>query len=376
MNQAKKEGGFNPTYRLWKAYLERETAKIPPSGNLKGPYRYENDKKIRRLKQRVYFLSAGVGALFVLVSIIPYHYFNIFGVQHFNIFGYTFDYELYFLIYIMLLIPPEIQLLHVINMRAIKDICDIYKTPVTTEKDYRTQIEILTDAGLEIPPYYLQKFKVNPYLGMPKLEYYGIYVINKTKGALTNFLAKFIVKRFLGRYVLKITVDMVGVPIYAFWDAWASHLVLKEAEIRIVAPSASKQFINSFPMEKLQAVKDRIPLVVNLVAQHKRKYNYGAYAYIKELAEKLPGLNFQTDHVIELREIMTGKEDENRLLAKLILFGMMIDGRLTAGERRFIRKHIQVGEFPLDPEEMEEIIRRYGVENQLRKIQRLEKQVS
>lgn len=298
----------------------------------------EQLKAIRSLQIRVYFWAAVIGAVFVLLAILPYHYTSYFKEQTIYILGQEFVVELTYMLYILLLLMPEIWLLNLINMHAIKKMCQILQMPHQGQNDYEEQIAVLTEAGLEMSPQYLKIYDINPYLGMSKFAYYGIYILNKAKAALSNIVAKLIVRRFLGRYALKVMVDLAGVPIYAFWNAFASYWILKEAKVRLISQAAVNNFMSGISEQELLLVQDKIPLLIHFIAQEKRRYNFAIYTYIKGFVERLPELNLHLKKVVRIEEIMDGDDQSNKILGRLLIFGLIVDGQLSVRERLSLYK--------------------------------------
>jgi hypothetical protein len=257
------------------------------------------------------------------------------------------------------MVLPEIWVLNIINIRAVRKLCEILQFPSIEQKDYNEQITLLTEAGLEMPDEHLKLLHINPYIGLSKFSYYTLFIFTKAQAFLSGLVAKIIIRRILGRYALRIVMDLVGVPVYAFWDAWASHKVLREAQIRIIATASSKHFLAQFTPEELQQLSDKLGLLIHFIAQQKRQYSFALYAYIKEIVKVTPQLDLHHDKVVEWKELITNNENSNRLLAKLMIFGFIVDGTLSVKERLTLHKFAKEDWFPMSINDVEELLHHY-----------------
>lgn len=353
--------------RIGNRYLTKNLSHIKPieiSGHI---LTKEEKEKLKRLKRKTYFLSALTGAVFVLLVILPFHFSDFFKAQQISIMGYRLDFEIYNSVYAIIMVFPEIWILNVLNMRAVKQICEIYQYPPPEHDDYKEQIQLLTEAGLEISDKHMLTLGINPYVGLPKISYWSLFLFTKLESLLSNLLVKLIVRRILGRYALRIFMDLVGVPVYAFWDAWASHKVMKEVKIRLVSTAASKQFLRGFSTTELESVRSKIPSLVNYIAQEKRAYNFALYAFMKEVSIKLPGITLKMNEKVHLDRIFGNNDAENYVLARLLIFGFIVDGTLSVKERLLLYKLGKEEWFPLQLHDVERIMKEYvygeGLEN-------------
>lgn len=346
-------------FRLGNHYLDKNISKLEPNRSLHYLLSSEQKHAIRQIRLRTYTYSALIGAIAVLVVILPYHLFDFFQPQHIEMFDYTFDFELYYSIYGVVMIFPEIWLLKIVNIKSVKKMCEVYQYPTKGHRDYEEQIALLTEAGLEIPNKYMETLEVDPYIGLSKFYYYLLFALTKLKAALSNVLLKLLVRRVLGRYALRIFMDLVGIPVYAFWDAWASHKVMKEAQLRITSSTASKNFIQRFTEEEIQRIETIYPLLVNYIAQQKRAYNFSLYAYIKELSVHFPKKSLKIDRVIHLEELFGDEVEKNTIVAELLVFGFIIDGTISVKERHDLHKLTKEEWFPMTIEQVEERLKEY-----------------
>lgn len=321
----------------------------------------EQKNKIKSISRKTYFWSAMIGAIAVLLVVLPMHYWpNLFGIQKFTVFGTAIEFEVYYTIYGILMLFPEIWSLNYVNLRAVREIAKVCDYPNKQVADFDEQIDLLTEAGLEMPAKHLALFNIDPFIGLSKFSYYSLFILAKLKATLSNIVIKLVVKRFLGRYALRIVTDLAGIPIFAFWNAWASRQVIKETKMRLMASGATEDFLEEISDEDLKSVEPKIGLLFHFLAQQKRAYNFALYAYIKEVVRRIPGLKMDNKEEIELDDLFTGTDEQKILLAKMLVFGLMVDGSLSIREKISLKKLAKTDWFPYNLDQLEEAVDKYN----------------
>ncbi len=321
----------------------------------------EQKKKIKSISWQTVFWSAMIGALAVLIVVLPMHIWpNLFGIQKFDLFGTHIEFEVYYTIFGILMLFPEIWALNYINLRAVKNIAKVCDYPNKSVSDFNEQIELLTEAGLEMPARHLALFNIDPYIGLSKFSYYSLFILAKLKATLSNIVVKLLVKRFLGRYALRIVTDLAGIPIFAFWNAWASHQVIKETKMRLMASGATEDFLEEITDEDLKSIEHKIAPLFHFIAQQKRSYNFALYAYMKEVIKRVPNLHMENKKEIKLEELFSDDEVQNLLIAKMLVFGLMVDGSLSLREKLTLKKLGDKDWFPYNINQLEEAVKRYS----------------
>lgn len=352
-----KKKGF--VVKLGEKYIHSNTKAIQTETQ---PYILTEDQKkqLRKVSTETYFWAATIGVIAVLVVVLPHQIFpNLFGIQKFTLFGTKIEFELYYTLFGILMLFPEIWALNYINLRVVKKICLICKYPSTERHDFEEQVSLLTEAGLEIPAKHFAIFEIDPYVGLSKFSYYSIFILTKLKATLSNIVVKLLVKRFLGRYALRIVTDLAGIPIFAFWNAWASRSVIKETRMRVMANAATADFLEEITIEDLKSVEDKIGLVFHYIAQKKRAYNFAMYAYIKEIMHLLPTIPLKITHEVDMEELFTGSVEKDRFISKMLVFGLIIDGHLSLKEKLILKQLAEHDWFPYTIEALDDAVEGY-----------------
>ena len=353
--------GKGIVHKIGSKYVEGGLKGASP--NVKNAYvlNPEQKKKIKNITWQTYFWSAMIGALAVLVVVMPMHLWpNLFGIQKFNLFGNLIEFEVYYTLFGILMLFPEIWSLNYINLRAVRNIAKVCDYPNKNTSDFKEQIDLLTEAGLEMPAKHLAVFNIDPYIGLSKFSYYSFFLLTKLKATLSNIVAKLLIKRFLGRYALRIVTDLAGIPVFAFWNAWASHSVIKETKMRLMAAGATEDFLEEITDADLKSVAPKIGLLFHFIAQQKRAYNFSLYAYLKEVIKRVPGVHMENKKEIKIEDLFTETTEQNILLAKMLVFGLMVDGNLSFRERKTLKKLGETDWFPYDAKALDDACEKYS----------------
>ncbi|MGH8865017.1 MAG: LBF_2804 family protein, partial [Burkholderiales bacterium] len=99
----------------------------------------------------------------------------------------------------------------------------------------------LARAALELPNRPDPRIPVNPYREASKAMLVAAAILYKLKIGLTNFLLKALIRRLGGRTLLRSWAPFVAVPVTALWNAWVARVVIHEARIRAMGPSATRE---------------------------------------------------------------------------------------------------------------------------------------
>lgn len=347
------------SFKLGKRYLTKKTVHLLGQ-NEKGYKLSQADRQaIRKLTYKTYLYSALIGIGAVLVVVLPFHFTSFFDAQQFELFGYKFEFELYYSLYAIGMLFPEIWLLNLTHIRAVKAMCEIAHYPGNDRDDYEEQIILLTEAGFDMPGKHMERFQINPYLGLSTFSYYGLFVLNKLKATLTNVVVKLMVRRLLGRYALRIVTDLMGLPIFAFWNAYASKKVLLEARTRIMASSATRAFMTSFQEEEWTRMTPYLGKLFHFVAQQKRAYNFALYAFMHQITQRVGAVDLSCDRELNWEDVFVADDETNELLSRLFVFALIIDGSLSVRERLTINKLEKQSWFLFETADIERTLKHY-----------------
>ncbi|MCB9223663.1 MAG: hypothetical protein H6582_05735 [Crocinitomicaceae bacterium] len=292
------------------------------------------------------FVKAGIaGTLGVLLLYVPYHLFGeaLFPMNHIWIPGYEeyVDLEVLFLIYSTVLVFIEIWYLTFINVKAVSSIADVCGHPNPIDENYDHNVNALIAVGLEKKQKELKAIGIDPYEGLSKVGVVIFQFLLKLKATASNMLFRVLVKKVLGRYALRLVLDLAGIPVYAFWNILGARKVMNEARVRVMAPPLIKRCSEVLFEEQ----KDNPEFIkhiydtLQLISESKRSFHYNHFLLSITMLNKF-GIEVKEEPVYNedfLEEIPTLSAKTRDGIEKLFIFGIMIDGRLSYRERKAIR---------------------------------------
>ncbi|GAB3503033.1 hypothetical protein GCM10027341_31580 [Spirosoma knui] len=296
---------------------------------------------IRRTKTVTLTMAALLGVLGVLLMYIPQYIWPDLFVDTSVVFmGSLYKLPLLTTVYGILLIYLEINLLIALNLRGVKTIMQVCQFPRAHDAQYDRHLRSLADAAVQKANRGLVRFGVDPYLNLPRWGLLLFFLATVVKAGLSNLVLKFVVRRSAGSYVLQQVTDFAGMPVYAFWNAWASWQVLHEAQVRVMAPMTIREFVNELYDEWGNNDQFR-PLILEALQYAgilKRQYNYAHFLLTETLSDRFE-LRLDatlTGHFIE--RASQAPVEVRRSLERLIVFGALVDGKLSWLERRRLRQ--------------------------------------
>ncbi len=346
MSKEKKPG-------FWQKYAHRkisESVKVQKGNNLF----LLSEQELRLLEKNrksTYFKAGMAGVLGVLLLYIPYHVFgdSLFKTHDVWI-PYYEDYlalEISFLLYSVVLVFAEIWYLTFLNIQAVSEISHICGHPNSTDKNYESNLNALIHVGLEKKQKQLKGIGINPHNGLSKIGLIIFQIAIKLKAAASNILFKLLVKKVLGRYALRFVLDFAGIPVYAFWNIWGSHKVMNEARIRVMAPPLIQRCVDQVYEDQVDNPEFRYYIydTLQLISQSKRAFHYNHFLLAVCLLERFEiEIKREPQHNPNfLDEIPKQSERTINGIEKLLLFGIIIDGKISFREKRAIRFLIEKG---------------------------------
>lgn len=196
----------------------------------------------------------------------------------------------------------------------------------------------LARAALELPNRPDPRIPVNPYREASKAMLVAAAILYKLKIGLTNFLLKALIRRLGGRTLLRSWAPFVAVPVTALWNAWVARVVIHEARIRAMGPSATRERLDFLlqarsplsPAARLAALRAAGCAVVG-----KRDLHPNLAVLIEMLRERLGApVEPIDDRPAFLATLPALGQEERDVVMELLAFALVLDGHLSHRERR------------------------------------------
>lgn len=307
-----------------------------------------DEKESRALKithRKVYVKAAIAGVLGVVLLYIPHHYMPwLFPSRSFWIPVYNdyLDIEIEYLVYGWILVFIEIWYLTYLNIHAVNDISVICGYPYPNDPRFDDNVNQLVRVGLEKKHKRLTELGIDPYDGLSKWGVFLFQILLRMKAMLSNLVWKFLVARLLGRYAFRLLVNLFSAPLYAAWNVYGARKVMTEARVQIIAPPLIDRFAQIMYDQHRDNVlfRNNIYEALQAISVSKRSFHHNHFVLANTFLNKfnIPVQDepeFRPHYLKSLKEY----DDETRkAIIKLFIFGILIDGRLSAVEGRSIAR--------------------------------------
>ena len=304
-----------------------------------------NDKEAAAIRWRERFaitLSAVIGALGVILLYVPYYLKpQWFPDTVITLFNRTFSIPIVFIAYSALLVWIEIVLLTLLNIWCAHEIAVATGFLNYENKSQETRHNLLLDISLEKKNKKVLAYGIDPLQGLNKEALMAWNLLFILKATLTNMVFKFAVQRMAGRYALKGLKDFIGLPIFAFWNAWGTHIILREARVIIMGQNLIEEIIRRLDLRAPldQAGKELIADTLQYVAVSKRDFHQNHYLLTENLFAFYGIPHRHKDwHEGNYRARLKAAPDAARsVCVLLIVLGLILDGNISIRERLKIR---------------------------------------
>lgn len=308
-------------------------------------------EQLNKIRIRTYLKAGIAGTLGIVLLYIPYHLWKdvLFPTSLIKLpyIDNPVELEVGFLLYSVVLVIIEIAYLTVVNIHVVSQIAHACGCPNPNDKHFESSVNALIAVGLEKKQKELKSIGINPFDGLSSVMVFVYQILLKLKAALSGFLLKVIITKILGRYVLRMFVDLAGIPIYAFWNIWGSRVIMNEARVRVMAPPLINRFveINYEEFKSQTEYKELIYPALQTISISKRNFHYNHFLLATTMLNKYDvSIKEELDYKDDFLEDLSKMDKRIKSgIGKLIVFGILIDGRLSQRESRCIKKLNNLG---------------------------------
>ncbi|MFO0594386.1 MAG: hypothetical protein U0228_03760 [Myxococcaceae bacterium] len=224
-------------------------------------------------------------------------------------------------------------------------------------KDRETSDDALVDAlaraALELPNPIDLGVGVNPHREVKKWQLVMISLAYKAKVGVTNFLVKFVIRRIGSRVALRGLLPFVSLPVTAFWNGVVTWLVLREARIRAMGPSAIEELVKViFGAAPVLSEKGRLSAVRAVAAAIVRTQDlHPNLVRLLNVTTRTAGDvgKAELDDVgLFLSDLKSLDPAERKVSLQLLATACIVDGRLTKREKVLFRDALAAAGQSLD----------------------------
>jgi hypothetical protein len=269
----------------------------------------------------------------------------------------------------------EIVYLWALSLRAVHAIADIadlelFDDPTAPSHHAPEGAAVagsMARAALELPnpkrPLQIGGEYVDPMREASKLRLTLASIAYKLKIGVTKFVFKAVVRRMLVRAALRVWAPLVAIPVTAIWSGVIVWLVVREARVRALGPSAVQEMLTAVfdgapelsPAGRLVAMraiaacivrsKDLHPNLVVLLQETETRV--GALEDRDDAGDAPLALDHPERFLDELEKLPFS---ERRVVLRLLSIAAVLDGRFSSAEARLVREAQATAALPIDLE--------------------------
>ena len=215
----------------------------------------------------------------------------------------------------------------------------------------------LARAALELPNPIDLNHRINPRREASKWRLVVASLVYKLKVGVSNFLIKMLVRRILGRVFVRSLVNSLipfaAVPITAAWNGVVTWLVMREARLRAMGPSAAHELVDVvFADAPVLSDAGRLAAVRAVAAAIVRTQDLhpNLVALLGEVQKKAgdTGSAELDDPGEFLRSLKTLAPGEQRLALQTLVVACVVDGRVSSREKRLLTEAFAALGRPVD----------------------------
>ena len=193
----------------------------------------------------------------------------------------------------------------------------------------------------------------------------------KLKVSVTNFVVKALVRRMLGRTMLRTwLLPFVAVPVTAAWNGLVCWFILREARIRAMGASAAREMVGSIfraegtpsPAQRDVVLRGVAATIVRTVDAHPNLLAVLDAVRDAVGADSAPGapppegLDDTAGFLARLRALPAS---EQGFVLRVLGVAAIIDGRMTGAERRLWREAREAAGLPPDERPLKVLLRAF-----------------
>jgi hypothetical protein len=307
-------------------------------------------------------LSAFIGAMGVILLYVPYYIApEWFPETVIRIAGRQFSLPLVFGAYSMLLVGIELFLLAMLNIWCAHEVAVATGFLDYESKAHPSKQNLLVDIGMEKKNKKVLQYGIDPLLGLNRRVLLLWNLLFILKATLTNFLFRFLIQRVAGRHLIRAIQDFAGIPIFAFWNAFGTRILLREARIIIMGQNLVEVFMNRMRhiAQPVGPEKELYADTMQFIAVNKRDFHQNHFLLTRNVFEML-GIEARQgawDVSGYLERLASAPAEIREHCVSLIIVGLVLDAKISGRERARITDLHRRGLLQYDVAELQRMTR-------------------
>lgn len=222
----------------------------------------------------------------------------------------------------------------------------------------------LVRAALELPNPPDDLEGIDPRREVSKFRLFVAATVYKLKATATNFFAKAILRRMVGRSAFRALMEFVAVPVYAFWNGLIAYWVIRQARIRAMGESAVEEFSEVLyenpegysEQARIAAFQAIGAAIVRTVDLHPNLILF-MEASSRHLGD--PGDATLDNSELFIRSVLALSDPEKEFALRVFVVACLLDGRIAPREKRLMREVFERCGFESDLSDVNSLLKMF-----------------
>ncbi len=321
------------------------------------------ENAVKKIRRKTLCIAGLYGALGVLLLYIPQYIFPEYfaGSEYILPFiRYKIKLSAFEILYGFILVAAEIILLMKGDIKATGKIAALYKFNPDEKKE---ETEKLVKTALNKDQKIYTEIGINPYQNFSKTGLLLMRILFLAKAFLSNFIFKIIIKRVIGRLAIREVVDMAGIPIYAFWNAYASAQIIRRTDTRMKASKMIYKTAEHFKKkyQNNETFKKLLYDTFEYIALTKKSFYPSDLIFAKHFLASFE-IPIKKEHKLSenyLEKVKSLPDDLKLGIGQLLVLGFLLDGKIGAFEIKIMKKLKEENIIPYTSDEIKNRIKNY-----------------
>lgn len=198
-------------------------------------------------------------------------------------------------------------------------------------------------AALELPSPNRPVLGIDPYREVSRWRVVVSTLVYKAKITATNFVLKTVVRRLFGRGLVRAGPALVAMPVVGIWNGLVTWRVLREARIRLMGPSAAREYLDIILGDESGTPGLELALLraVGGSIVRSRRLHPNHVALLQEATRRLGAVGEETDLAdwqALIADLPSLDERHQRVVLAALSVAVVIDGRVDRRELRLLRE--------------------------------------
>lgn len=203
-------------------------------------------------------------------------------------------------------------------------------------------LNALVGAALELPNSREETLFAQPGREVSRWWLVTVAVLYRLKVTVTYYIAKALVHRCMGRVLVRWAIELVAIPVYAFWDGLVTFWVLRQARVCAMGPSCIKALavkLETRTDQLSEAGRNAVLCAVGSTVARNTHLHPNIELFLRELIRIHGQPSADIDNSGTLLDLLVDlSANEQEAVLQVLTLSLILDGRVSLWERGLLRR--------------------------------------